>query len=90
MDALSDKAGQETRSFDVMDATARIKNLSIALEALSRINHPAAASAFEAIEELLGKEIDQTKRENQWPHSARPARTETDYDPFNPSSLSKA
>jgi hypothetical protein len=65
-----------------MDATARIKNLSIALEALSRINNPAAANASEAIEELLGKEIVQAKKE-QGPYTARPAATTSNDDiPF--------
>lgn len=41
----------------------KIKELSIALEALSRINHPQAAQAFEAIEELLGDAISTARKE---------------------------
>jgi len=58
------------------DATLRIKNLSIALEALSRIalgdgryNH------FARIEELLDDAIKEAQKEIQWPHRARPAST---------------
>lgn len=64
-----------------MDATARIKNLSIALEALSRINHPAAGNLFEAIEGLLDKAIHEERKTATPP--ARPATTTSDDDiPF--------
>jgi len=55
-----------------MDATLRIKNLSIALEALSRIVGQQAH--FNDIENILNEEIRQYWRENeketQWPHKA--------------------
>lgn len=46
-----------------MDATARIKNLSIALEALSRI--PKSESLSEDIEKLLWKEINEAQEEKE-------------------------
>lgn len=64
-----------------MNATARIKNLSIALEALSRI--PKSESLSEDIEKLLWKEIKEAHEEKEPPHRARPAATTSDDDiPF--------
>ncbi len=72
----------------MMDATLRIKNLSIALEALSRINTGDSFSLYERIVDLLKDEIITKEKENQWPQRpARTATTNTDYDPFNPSKL---
>jgi len=69
----------------MMDATLRIKNLSIALEAVSRVVN--CTTAFLNIENLLLDEIQkfqkEKEKENQWPQ--RPARTATtnlDYDPY--------
>jgi hypothetical protein len=66
----------------MVDATLRIKNLSIALEALSRIaitdgryNH------FERIQELLNEEIQKAQKETQWPRRGS-AKPETQYNPF--------
>lgn len=50
------------------DVTLRIKNLSISLEALSRINHEGASSLYVAIQALLATEID-TAQEEQTPRS---------------------
>jgi len=61
------------------DATLRIKNLSIALEALSRINSGDSFSLYERIVDLLKDEIitkeKETQEAQQWPQ--RPARTAT-------------
>ena len=69
------------------DATLRIKNLSIALEALSRISGYAATTLHSEIQEALMQELkafrEEKEKENQWPQ--RPARTATtnlDYDPY--------
>ncbi len=61
-----------------MDATARIKNLSIALEALSRVNHPAAEDAFDRVWALLKSDLIEEARKEKGLPSARPARVETD------------
>lgn len=59
-----------------MDATARIKNLSIALEALSRI---AQCNYFYDVEHLLRDEVATYKKENQEASPpARPAATTFD------------
>jgi len=58
----------------VTDATLRIKNLSIALEALSRINSPGAFEAFSKIGVLLDTAIQEVEKETQWPPRARPAK----------------
>lgn len=44
--------------------SGEIKNLSIALEALSRINHPASGNMFEAVEQLLDTAISVARKEN--------------------------
>jgi hypothetical protein len=63
------------------DATLRIKNLSIALEALSRI---AGARYFDDIQTALKSEIEHywKEKETQWPHNARPAPTTFDEPQF--------
>lgn len=68
----------------MVDATLRIKNLSIALEALSRINSYGASTSFYDVEKLLKVEIAELKKENERPiPSARPATTTPDDDiPF--------
>lgn len=68
-----------------MDATIRIKNLSIALEALSRIVGAHEHSA--AIDILLQEEIrafrEEKEKETQWPGKpARTSTTNTDDIPF--------
>jgi len=67
-----------------MDATLRIKNLSIALEALSRINTDGSLYLYTSIEMLLKKEIQEVEKETQWPQRgpARTNTTNTDYDPY--------
>ena len=59
------------------DATLRIKNLSIALEAISRV---AQCSYYKDVEDLLWDEIKEFKKEkekeNQWPQRG-PTRTST-------------
>jgi hypothetical protein len=45
------------------DATLRIKNLSISLEALSRINNEGSGDLYVAIETLLKGEIDEAHKE---------------------------
>lgn len=68
-----------------MDATARIKNLSFALEALSRIggswNH---IELFDNVTKLLKAEIKIAEKENEEPlPPAQPAATTSDDDiPF--------
>jgi len=65
-----------------MDATIRIKNLSIALEALSRV--PGVGECSTAIEVLLQEEIrkfrEEQEKENHWPlqRPARACTTNTD------------
>jgi len=53
------------------DATLRIKNLSIALEALSHVTGSNHIKHFNRIEELLEDEIlgleKEKEKENQWP-----------------------
>jgi hypothetical protein len=76
--------GGESGYVAMMDATLRIKNLSIALEALSRINIPGSLGFYNEIETLLSKEIYEAKKETQWPNqTARPAMPvyNKDYDP---------
>ena len=69
-----------------MDATLRIKNLSIALEALSHsVTSLRNFERISAIEELLDEEIrtfkEEKEKENQWPQ--RPAKpTVYDKDPY--------
>jgi hypothetical protein len=58
----------------VSDASLRIKNLSISLEALSRINGYGASGLYVDIETLLGKEIKALKEEQEQPLTAPPAR----------------
>lgn len=67
-----------------MDATLRIKNLSIALEAVSRI--VGCTTAHLHIENLLQEEIrkfrEEQEKENQWPQRG-PTKSTTDDDiPF--------
>lgn len=45
------------------DASLRIKNLSISLEALSRINNEGSPSLYDAIETLLKGEIQAMQKE---------------------------
>ena len=68
-----------------MDATLRIKNLSIALEALSRVNTRTSHEHSQDIEGLLAQEIRKEQKENeaqmQWPN--RPTKpTVYDKDPY--------
>ncbi len=72
-----------------MDATLHIKNLSIALEALSRVNSIRSQEFFKDIEGLLAIEIfvfrKEKEKETQWPPRAWPAPTATeDESGFNP------
>ena len=60
------------------DATARIKNLSIALEALSRINHMGKWDPFEDVRDLLKQEIILLEKEQETPPPARPAKPSLD------------
>jgi len=63
----------------VSDATLRIKNLFIALEALS---HLSGTDVYRSeVEVLLAYAINEAKKETQWPHKA-PAKPETQYNPF--------
>ncbi len=66
------------------DATARIKNLSIALEALSRINSTGKWDPFEDVRDLLKTEIIQFEKEQEVAiPPARPAKPTLDDDiPF--------
>lgn len=67
------------------DATARIKNLSIALEALSRIGGSwSHIELFDGITKLLKTEIKTAEKENEEPPPpARPAIATPDDDiPF--------
>ena len=68
-----------------MDATLRIKNLSIALEALSRISGYDTTLRSSEIQEILRQEIvnyqKEQEKETQWPN--RPAKpTVYDKDPY--------
>lgn len=64
------------------DPTLRIKNLSIALEALSRVNTSTSHEHSKDIEGLLAQEIYAFRKETQWPQRgpAKPAVYDT--DPF--------
>lgn len=65
----------------MMDATNRIKNLSIALEALSRVNTSGSSLLFERIEDCLKDEIKVQEKETlERLKSARPAKPSTDDD----------
>jgi len=68
----------------VSDATLRIKNLSIALEALSRV--PGVGECSMAIEVLLQEEIrkfrEEQEKEMQWPHQGPARTTACDKDPY--------
>ena len=69
-----------------MDATLRIKNLSIALEALSRLSY---ISYGDRVFALLGQAIAEAEKEQneatQWPRKpARASTTDTNYDPYEP------
>jgi hypothetical protein len=71
----------------VSDATLRIRNLSIALEALSRVNGHTATELVSGVQEALMAEIkayrEEKEKETQWPHLARPAKPTPDDDiPF--------
>lgn len=55
------------------DVTLRIKNLSISLEALSRINNEGSGELYAAIETLLREEITEAQKEQH------PLRTKTAY-----------
>ncbi len=58
----------------------RIKELAIALEALSRINGWAAENHFNGVSELLKKAIEEAKEPTPPPKSI--AKTEDDDIPF--------
>ena len=47
----------------------KIKELSIAFEALSRINDPDAAQCMSDVSELLKHQIEQAKKEDDWIYS---------------------
>ena len=73
-----------------MDATHRIKNLSIALEALSHI--VGQQGQFNDVENILNEEVrrywQEKEKETQWPQwPARASTTNTNYDPSKPSTL---
>jgi hypothetical protein len=62
-----------------MDVTLRIKNLSIALEALSRISGYAASSLYSEIAEALMAELKKYKKENEEAKpTVRPTKPSTD------------
>lgn len=61
------------------DASLRIKNLSISLEALSRINTRNSQSLYLEIEALLTTEIEEVQKENAQ-RSAPPAKPTTPDD----------
>ena len=63
------------------DVTLRIKNLSISLEALSRINNEGSGSLYVAIETLLKGEIEEAHKE-QNPLRTVPTTTDDDDIPF--------
>ena len=56
----------------------RIKDLSIALEALSRINHPRIDGAFESVESLLTTAIAKAHEENHPLIKATPTNLDND------------
>lgn len=60
------------------DATARIKNLSIALEAVSRLNMPALG---DTIYVLLTKEVKKFAEKKGLTDKARPANDVSDFPP---------
>ena len=61
------------------DVTLRIKNLSISLEALSRINHEGSSSLYNAVDTLLVHEIDEAiKEQKPDPNTARSASPSLD------------
>jgi hypothetical protein len=62
----------------------KIKELSIAFEALSRINDPDAALCISDVAELLKHQIEQAKKENDWTYTPpqRPSVTTDDDIPF--------
>jgi hypothetical protein len=65
------------------DVTLRIKNLSISLEALSRINTEGSGSLYVEIETLLREAIKEAEEENKRPPPVRPTGTANDNDiPF--------
>ena len=67
------------------DVTLRIKNLSFALEALSRINNEGSPDLYDSIATCLKKEIEELiKEQNPLEKApARPANPSTDDDfPF--------
>lgn len=65
------------------DVTLRIKNLSISLEALSRINREGSSGLYIAIETLLNEELNEAYKENNPPRTTHTTATTTDDDiPF--------
>jgi hypothetical protein len=63
------------------DASARIKNLSIALEALSRINNGGATALFARIQAVLAEETSiQEKETRDRRRPAPPAKPTSDDD----------
>jgi len=64
----------------MMDATLRIKNLSIALKAISRVNTSTSHELSRDIESLLAQEIFAFRKETLWPRKA-PAKPNLT-DPF--------
>ncbi len=62
----------------MIDVTARIRNLSIALKALSRVNPCGKWDPCKDVRDLLREEIMQFEKENQKAPSARPAKSTTD------------
>lgn len=64
----------------MIDATLRIKNLSISLEALSRINLEGSSLLYVEIEALLGQEIENLQKEQNTVLTARPAMPPIGYD----------
>lgn len=62
-----------------MDVTLRIKNLSIALEALSHSHHSAIG---DRVYGLLMVEIKKLQKENEEANAVRPTEPSTDDIPF--------
>ncbi len=63
-----------------MDATARIKNLSIALEALYQGHYWSECSR---VQDLLAHEINELKKEQATAFPpARPAKPESQFNPY--------
>jgi hypothetical protein len=60
------------------DVTLRIKNLSISLEAISRINGKEASRLYLSIQTLLKGEIDEAIKEQNPIRTARSATTTLD------------